>query len=154
MAKVMRGFERLYPHYRAEDVYAMVADIESYPAFVPGCRKARILSRRGDVWSVENEYGFGPMHYRFVSRATVDPPRSLSIVSDDGPWRQLLMTWRFQPAGLGCLLSFAMTLEMSGFLAVAATPVVADAEQRITRAFEGRAMQLFSENLRHRIGQP
>ena len=150
-----RSVERLYPHYRAEDLYGLVADIESYPAFMPGCRKTRILSKRGDVWTVDNEFGVGPFRHRFISRATVDPGKGLSIASDDGPWRQFLMDWRFQPEGAGCLLSFAMTLELSSFLLIAATPfAIMDTEQRILSAFERRAAQLFSGNRRKGIRHP
>jgi coenzyme Q-binding protein COQ10 len=155
MAQVKRSVERLYPHYRAEDLYAMVADIESYPAFVPGCRKTRILSRHGDVWTVENEFGFGPLRHTFISRATVDPAKSLSIASDDGPWRQFLMDWRFQSAGPGCRLSFALTLDLSAFFVIAVTPfAIVDAERRILGAFERRAAQLFSGNMRKGIRHP
>jgi coenzyme Q-binding protein COQ10 len=139
-----RSFSRVYPQFRAQDLFALVADIESYPFFVPGCQKTRVVSRRENCWLVENVFGFGPLRHNFVSRAILNPPNDLSIASEDGVWRRFLLHWRFEPAGTGCLLTYEMTIEFSSdFLNAGASFAAAGMEQRIMAAFERRAEKLF-----------
>ena len=138
-----RGFSRVYPQFRPEDLFDLVADIKSYPAFVPGCQRTRVVSRHENVLLVENFFGFGPLRQRFVSRAKFDRPRALSIASESGVWRRFQMDWRFEPAGNGSRLSCDMELEFSSALLNAVAPfAVTDVEARILRAFELRAEKL------------
>jgi coenzyme Q-binding protein COQ10 len=138
-----RRFSRVYPHFRPPDLFGLVADIESYPAFVPGCLQTRVLSRRDNVLLVENVFGAGPLRQKFTSQATLDSPDKLCITSDSGIWRRFRMDWRFEPSGSGCRLSCDMELEfLSGLLNAVAPFAAPDVESRILRAFELRAEKI------------
>jgi coenzyme Q-binding protein COQ10 len=141
---IRRNWTRIFPRYRPGDLFALVADIEAYPAFVPGCQKTRIVRRHENVWQVENVFGFGPLNSRFSSKASLTPEREISILSEDGVWRRFQMNWRFEQAETGCLLICDMVLEFkSTFLNGAAALTAEDTERRFIDAFERRAEKLF-----------
>jgi coenzyme Q-binding protein COQ10 len=49
--------KRVLP-YKPEQMYALVADIERYPDFLPWCIAARIRRREGDVIYADLMIGF------------------------------------------------------------------------------------------------
>ena len=139
-----RSFWRVYPQFQPSDLFSLVADIESYPAFIPGCLQTRVLSRRENVLLVENVFGLGPLRQKFISQATLDLPHKLCITSENGIWRRFRMDWRFEPMGNGCRLSCAMELEFSSAMLNAVAPfAAADVELGILQAFELRAEKIF-----------
>jgi coenzyme Q-binding protein COQ10 len=146
-----RSWEREFPHFKPEQMFALVSDIESYPIFVPGCRYARIVERGETAWRVENVFGFGPVQRRFISTAELEPSLRLDISSRDGPWREFRLSWRFQPSGTGCRVSCASTLRFrSPLLAALAKVSASSMEERIIGAFSARADVLFAGHRRRR----
>jgi coenzyme Q-binding protein COQ10 len=145
-SSLKRSFGRVYPQFQQSDLFSLVADIESYPAFIPGCLKTRVLSRRENVLLVENVFGLGPLRQKFISQATLDSPHKLCITSENGIWRRFRMDWRFEPMGNGCRLYCAMELEFSSQLLNAAAPfAAADVESGILQAFELRAEKILGQ---------
>jgi coenzyme Q-binding protein COQ10 len=143
-----RTFTRFYPNYSPAELFALIDDIESYPAFVPFCQRTRVLSRDGARRRVENVYGVGRLHLTFVSEARADPPRELVIESCDGVMSAFRLRWIFQPEGEGCRLSGDLLLEFSSHVLNALAPfAAADIENRVMAAFEQRA-----EHVRTRAG--
>ena len=59
--------ERRRLPYRPEQMFALVADIERYPEFLPWCVGARIRRREGDTVHADLddiEYRHGKLHLR------------------------------------------------------------------------------------------
>ncbi|MDI9848754.1 type II toxin-antitoxin system RatA family toxin [Rhodoblastus sp. 17X3] len=138
-----RKFTKFFPHDAPSRLFALVNDIESYPAFIPHCRRARILSRDGGVRRVENAFGLGPLRLSFVSEAREDPPRELVIQSRLGALRAFRLRWLFEPEGEGCLLSCDLDLEFSSSVLNALAPLAAsEFERSVIVAFERRAAAL------------
>ena len=67
--------ERVLP-YTPEQLFALVADIERYPEFLPWCVGARIKERRPDLIVADLIIGFRMFRERFTSRVSLDPPRA------------------------------------------------------------------------------
>jgi ribosome-associated toxin RatA of RatAB toxin-antitoxin module len=67
-----------------EEFYDIVVDYERYPEFVPGIRKCRVLTARGDK-EVEYELDLGVKRIRYVLRHEEQRPRRVawSLVSGD-----------------------------------------------------------------------
>jgi coenzyme Q-binding protein COQ10 len=135
--------------YRAEQMYDLVADVESYPAFLPWCAAARIRSRRpeGDheVLEADLVISFKVFRERFGSRVTLWPEkRVIDTEYLDGPFRHLKSQWSFEPAGDGCKVSFWVDFEFrNAILRSVIGLVFNEAMQRIVRAFEARAKALY-----------
>ena len=140
-----RHWRMRFPAYSVEQLFALAADIGSYPAFMPGCGATRVLERRADgTWLVDNVFGFGPLRQRFRSVARPQPPERLEILSQDGPWRRFAMVWTFTPEGAGCAVDVEVEVAFrSGLVAALAGGRLPAAEPRIIHAFEERAKRLY-----------
>lgn len=103
--------------YSAQQMFDLAADIEHYPDFLPHWLHAEIRHRGHDTLEVRQELDLGIQRIRFDSRATLDRPAHLHIVSTSAPFRRLAIDWRFTPAVRGgCTTALAVELEMRSLL--------------------------------------
>ena len=135
--------------YTAEQMYARVADVGSYPQFLPWCSAARIRSRQpqpeGEVIEADLVISFKVFRERFGSRVTLFPD-ALKIDTEylDGPFRYMRSHWAFRPDGAGCEVDFFVDFEFKNALLQGIIGVVFnEAMLRIVRAFERRAAELY-----------
>ncbi len=136
--------------YPPEQVFALVADIESYPQFVPGYRSAQVTLRSEHTLDVAQEVGLGPFRQRFESVAVLDPPRRISIHTRDGPFRRMATEWRFESTAGGSRVSLRSDWEFRApGLGLLAGQWMHQFTRRIIAAFEARARALYG-----RAGQP
>src|SRR5712671_4992679 len=80
--------QRVLP-YTPEQLFALVADIERYPEFLPWCIGARIRERKPDLVVADLIIGFRMFRERFTSRVALDPPRRIDVAYTEGPFRYL-----------------------------------------------------------------
>src|SRR5688500_15018075 len=84
----MRQVDRtaLVPYTR-EQMFALVADIERYPQFVPWVVAAKVLQRdeRGVIGQLEMERA--GVREKFTTRNVLEPPSRMSLALVDGPFR-------------------------------------------------------------------
>lgn len=106
---------RRFMPYSCGQLFALVLDIEKYPEFVPGYRKARIICEEGGALTVEQEIGFGPATFRFRSRAEYVEGQRIFIHALDGPFRRFEVDWHFEPGEQGCQVT-ARTRHEPGLL--------------------------------------
>ena len=142
MSRFRRLWRRVLRDCSVEAAFAVAADIESYPQFLPGVIEARIVAKRDGRWTVDQCFGLGPLRSRFRTYATPAPPHALSIVSHEGPWREFRLTWRFRAAGADvlaeCENDASFRSPMLGALAGAAIDA---AQGSVMGAFERRARE-------------
>jgi len=138
--------------YSAEQMYALIADVGSYPEFLPWCAAARMRETRplpdgaGEVMDVDLVISFKLFRERFGSRVTLRPEvRRIDVEYLDGPFRYLNNHWKFEPHGNGaCEVSFFVDFEFRSALLQRIIGVVfTEAMHRIVRAFERRAGELY-----------
>lgn len=102
--------------YSAELMFAVVADVENYPKFLPWVTSLDVLSREHvdgrDVLSARMTVGFGGFRESYVSRVTLDPAaRVIDVAQTEGPFRLLENHWRFRPLERGCRVDFSVSFE-------------------------------------------
>lgn len=102
--------------YARERIYAVVADIERYPEFVPGWATTRIIRRQDRVCHVAQEIGLGPVHLSFVSQAELSPPEAIAISTRERPFKRFRLDWRFVQQGPGCEIRLDVDLELGAGL--------------------------------------
>jgi coenzyme Q-binding protein COQ10 len=138
--------------YSAEEMYALIADVEAYREFLPWCQAARIRSRRplpdgaGEVIDADLVISFKVFREKFGSRVTLRPiKRQIDVEYLDGPFRYLNNHWEFLPEGeRACTVDFFVDFEFrSKTLQAIIGLVFNEAMQRIVRAFERRAEALY-----------
>ena len=135
--------------YPAHDLYALVADVERYPEFLPWCVAARILNRCDGVLRAELAIGFKGMRERFVSRVSLDrPSRRIDVSYEDGPFKYLENSWHFEPHSEGaCRLGFHVDFEFrSRMLEAVMGRLFNEAVRRMVQAFEARAADLYGDS--------
>jgi coenzyme Q-binding protein COQ10 len=132
--------ERKFLPYPPEKLYAMVADVQRYPEFLPWCTACRITSRKGNVITADLVIGFKMIRERFTSRVTLTPESRVDVEYTSGPLRYLNNHWVFEPAEGGCVLDFYIDFEFKSRLFQRLAGVVFnEAVRRMVGAFETRA---------------
>lgn len=136
--------------YAAGDMYALVADVGSYPQFLPWCAAARIRSREdfGDheVMEADLVISFKVFREKFGSRVTLWPAeRRIDTEYLDGPFKYMKSSWIFHERQGGCTVEFFVDFEFRNRVLQGVIGVVFnEAMQRIVRAFEDRAGAIYS----------
>jgi coenzyme Q-binding protein COQ10 len=135
--------------FGAERMFDIVADIESYPAYLPWCVGARIMSRSGqgesEVQRAELMVGFKAFRERYTSEVTLNRDAStIDAVHVSGPFRHLVSRWTFVPqADGGTEIRFTIDFEFKNpVLRLVAHAAFGDAARRMVQAFETRAETL------------
>jgi coenzyme Q-binding protein COQ10 len=135
--------QRVLP-YTPEQLFALVADIERYPEFLPWCVGARIRERKPDLVVADLIIGFRMFRERFTSRVALAPPRRIDVAYTDGPFRYLNNHWVFDRVPGGCRLDFFVDFEFkSRILQRVIELLFHEAVRRMVAAFEARAQQLY-----------
>jgi coenzyme Q-binding protein COQ10 len=135
--------QRLLP-YTQEQLFALVADIERYPEFLPWCIGARIRDRSPHLIVADLVIGFKMFRERFTSRVALDPPRKIDVTYAEGPFRYLNNHWIFEKAPQGCNIDFFVDFEFKSRLMQKVIEVLfSEAVRRMVGAFEKRAHDLY-----------
>ena len=135
--------------YTAQAMYDLVADVAAYPEFLPWCSAARIRSRTSDgareVMLADLVVSFKVFRERFGSEVILHPDDlRLDTQYLDGPFKFLKSTWSFRDVEGGCEVDFYVDFEFKNRILQGVIGVVFnEAMQRIVRAFETRAEQLY-----------
>ena len=136
--------------YTAQQMYDLVGDVASYPKFLPWTAAARINSRldRGDHEEMLADLviSFKVFRERFGSRVLLWPDQKRIDTSYlDGPFRHMESRWDFKDVDGGCEVSFNVDFEFRNpLLQGAAGMFFNEAMQRVVRAFERRAAELYT----------
>jgi len=136
--------------YTAQQMYDLVADVGQYPEFLPWCSAARIRAtselENSTVLEADLVISFKVFRERFASRVTLYS--SVHVIDTeylDGPFRYMKSNWAFAEAeNGGCEVSFFVDFEFRNAILQGIIGVVFnEAMQRIVRAFERRAGELY-----------
>jgi ribosome-associated toxin RatA of RatAB toxin-antitoxin module len=85
--------------FSAEAMFDLVADVEAYPQFLPGCSGACIHSRDGAFVEASIALAQGPLQTQFRTRNELDRPRRITMALEEGPFTELHGVWEFTPLG-------------------------------------------------------
>ncbi|MCL4721017.1 MAG: type II toxin-antitoxin system RatA family toxin [Gammaproteobacteria bacterium] len=101
--------------YPADAMYALVADVESYPKFLPGCSGSRVIRREADTLVASLSLARGPFNATFTTRNRLEPPARMTLDLVDGPFETLRGDWSFTPLGeQGCRVTLNMRFQFRG----------------------------------------
>lgn len=137
--------KRIVP-YSPDQMYALVADVETYPDFLPWCVGARIKKREGSVFFADLMIGYKLIRERFTSRVELHPAeRRIDVTYTDGPFRYLNNHWVFVPQEQGgCLIDFYVDFEFKNLVLQRVMGLFFnEAVRRMVQAFEDRAKALY-----------
>ncbi len=138
--------------HSAEEMFALVAEVERYPEFVPFCETLQVRGRRSEgektVLVADMTVGYKLLRETFTSKVTLDRP-ALEIRADylDGPFRALENSWTFTPLPEGgSTISFCIQYEFrSRALALLMGAMFDRVFRTFADAFEKRADQVYGK---------
>ena len=138
--------ERRALPYSPQQLYDLVADVESYPKFLPWCVAARNRKREGNVLLSDLVIGFKMLREQFTSRVTLGDFR-IDVAYEEGPFRYLTNHWIFEPDGQGgTVIDFYVDFEFrSKTLQKIMGALFNEAVKLMVGAFEKRARLLYGE---------
>ena len=134
----------------ATDMFDLVADVESYPKFVPLCESLKVRSRRteGDreILIATMAVAYKVIREAFTTKVTLDRGELTILVEYlNGPFSHLENLWRFEPHGRGnSLVHFNIDYEFrSTALRLLMGSVFDRAFRKFAAAFEARADSVY-----------
>lgn len=129
--------------FPASQVYAVIADVESYPQFLPWCTHARIDERSGDEVVATVGIKRGPLGGEFTTRNRLVPDHSIAMNLVRGPFSTLEGLWTVEPLGeKGCRVELALRFEFANRLSGAVLgPVFEEVAASLVDAFVRRARE-------------
>jgi coenzyme Q-binding protein COQ10 len=133
--------------HAAADMFALVADVERYPEFVPLCRSLKLRQRIPEPEGVEIVIADMTVAYKlisetFTSRITLDRPNLQILVEYlEGPFSRMENRWTFHATGARtCEVEFFISYEFrSRMLGMLMGSMFDVAFRRFAAAFERRA---------------
>ncbi len=130
--------------HSAEQMYALVNDVASYPQFLPWCATATLLEEGGDFVVACLEVAKGGVRQRFTTRNTLADYR-IDMALVEGPFSQLGGFWEFHPLREdACKVSLTLEFELKqGLAKMAFGPVFNQAANSMVDAFCARAKHIY-----------
>ena len=137
--------KRMLPYSR-EQMFALVADVERYPEFLPWCVACRIRDEVSpDEFVADLIIGFKFVRERFTSQVSLSRPDRIDVNYKEGPFHYLTNHWSFGEDENGhCIINFYIDFEFrSKTLQKLIGRLFNEAVQRMVNAFERRAKHLY-----------
>ncbi len=139
--------------FSATQMYALVADVERYPEFLPMCTGLTVTSR-DMVAGGENLVARMSVGYKTISEAFTTQvhlrPAALAVDANyiDGPFKRLENSWRFVDTSGGSDVDFHISYEFkSALLGLLVGAAFDQAFRKFAEAFEMRARQVYGAPL-------
>jgi coenzyme Q-binding protein COQ10 len=119
-------------------MFALVADIEHYPDFLPYWRSTCIRHRTETTILVHQVIRLAGLDLDFDSCATLRRPTQITITAEGGIFRFFEMRWRFYScSNNGCSVHFETRLALRNrVLEALISPVLARQQRQIVSCFE------------------
>ncbi len=135
-------------------MFALVADVEKYPEFIPWCLALRIVSRdtaAEPTWlTADMVVAYKVFRERFRSHVTLDwRNHAIDVRYVDGPFRTLTNQWRFTELVVGgSIVDFSIEFEFRNvILQATAASVFEKAFSRMSEAFVTRAQTVYEPSM-------
>ena len=111
--------------YTAQEMFALVTDVERYPEFLPWCDQTKVLERDDNGMLAEIGIAFAGIRQKFITRNTHVPGREVHLKLVSGPFSNLDGHWGFTPVGKSSERACRIDLELQyGFQNMALAALV------------------------------
>ncbi|MEC7612462.1 MAG: type II toxin-antitoxin system RatA family toxin [Pseudomonadota bacterium] len=141
MARVERSLLLLVP---ASAAYQVVADVQAYGEFLPGCDSVEVLQERtledgvSEVTARVTASARG-LRQEFVTVNRCQPFERIQVQLQEGPFDRLDGCWTFKPVGdEGCRVELELEFIAKGLLMKTLSGVLGSVSDRMVDAFAER----------------
>jgi coenzyme Q-binding protein COQ10 len=140
--------------HSAEEMFALVGQVEDYPTFLPLCEELKVKHREHrngkEVLVATMTVGYGMIRESFTTGVHLDNAnRTILVEYLDGPFTFLENRWQFQPEGEGaCQIDFYIAYAFrSRLFERLVGGLFAKAVEKYTGAFEARADAVYGPKI-------
>lgn len=139
--------------FTADEMFAVVADVENYPEFLPFCTGLVVLKREpdgdGECITARMSVGYKAIAESFTSRVTTRPSQKrIDVAYLDGPFKYLENRWEFVDAAgsaRASVIDFYIRYEFkSRMLGLLVGAMFDQAFRSFAEAFEKRAHHVYN----------
>ena len=133
--------------YSAHQMFELVADIPSYPKFLPWCGCARINSTQGDEVIAAIDIAYSGVHRTFSTRNLLQRDKMMEIQLLEGPFSYLQGFWQFKALDeQSCKISLDLEFDVANrIVGLALTPVFSNIANQLVDRFHRRATELYGK---------
>jgi len=133
--------------YSAHQMFELVADIPSYPKFLPWCGGARINSTQGDEVIAAIDIAYSGVHRTFSTRNLLQRDKMMEIQLLEGPFSYLQGFWQFKALDeQSCKISLDLEFDVANrVVGLALTPVFSNIANQLVDRFHRRATELYGK---------
>ncbi|MBX2868746.1 MAG: type II toxin-antitoxin system RatA family toxin [Acidiferrobacterales bacterium] len=82
--------------HTAEQMFALVNDVDRYHEFLPWCGGSRVISHESNIMVASVDIAFKGVRKTFTTRNTQNPSDRLDMELVDGPFSELVGAWTFK----------------------------------------------------------
>ena len=133
--------------HSAQEMFALVNDIESYPRFLPWCTAAVVEERTPTRVRATLTAGMRGLRQSFTTENDVQPGESIEMRLVKGPFRRFSAAWRFRALSAeACAVEFSLEYEMAGPLGRLLAPLFDHIADTMVDAFTRRAAELYGKS--------
>ena len=135
--------------YTPKQLFDLVADIESYPKFIPWCEAARILENVNGIALADLVIKFKGVGGKYTSRVFLDEDeKEISVELAQGPFKHLYQGWKFSQVAGGTRVEFDIDFALrSKIMEKIVDLMFLDACEKMMTAFTNRAKELYSKDI-------
>ena len=135
--------------FSADEMFALVTDVDRYPQFLPWCDQASILTQQDQTMTAKVGISFGGIKQSFTTRNAHVPGRQVHMELVEGPFSKLDGRWDFTPLGQdqrACKVDLTLRYDFNSVaLAAIVGPVFDKIAGSLVDAFVKRANQVYGQ---------
>jgi ribosome-associated toxin RatA of RatAB toxin-antitoxin module len=133
--------------YSAARMFDLVADIPSYPKFLPWCGGARVVSAQEDTVVASIDIAYGGLRRSFTTRNLLQKGKMMELRLLDGPFSHLQGFWRFNALDeRASKITLDLEFEVANRLvAMVLVPVFTNIANQLVDSFHRRAVQIYGK---------
>jgi ribosome-associated toxin RatA of RatAB toxin-antitoxin module len=142
--------------YSAESMFDLVEAAEHYPAFLPWCADAKILTRDESVVVANLTVNYHGVRFNFTTRNPKRRPEWLAVTLERGPFRRFEGEWRITAlAPSACKIEFTFRYDFdAAMVRTLAGPVFDRIANTFVDAFVKRAEDVFGTSPSDGVATP
>lgn len=100
--------------YPAEQMFALIDDIATYPHFMDGCVGAEVLRREPSVVEARLDLAKAGLRYSLTTRNVLSPPSRIAMELVEGPFSEFQGCWEIRRLDAGaCKVSLVLQFALS-----------------------------------------
>ena len=131
--------------HSAAKMYALVADVDAYPQFLPWCSGTEVRQLDAHRAAATLHVNYHGLRLHFTTENLMDEGALIDMKLVHGPFKHMDGFWRFVPlADAACKVEFRLSYELSGkLMEKLAGPVFNHIAHTLVEVFVKRAVALY-----------